>query len=162
MISIIAVVDEKNGLGKDNKLLCHLPADLRHFKNLTLGKPIIMGRKTYDSIGKPLPGRLNIVLSKRLKAIEGAVVVQSLSEALSWVRSAPEVMIIGGVSLFEEALPLASRVYLTLVHHHFVADVFFPQLDPLKWFCKEAIFQEKDKKNAYDMTFFCYELIKPL
>jgi dihydrofolate reductase len=157
IISLIAAVDEQNGLGKDNHLLCHLPADLSHFKTLTMGKPIIMGRKTYDSIGKPLPGRLNIVLSRRELAIEGIQIADSLSKALALVPEAKEVMIIGGATVFAQALPLASRIYLTLIHHHFAADVFFPQLDESVWQCVKGVFREHDAKNSYDMTFYYYE-----
>lgn len=157
IISLIAAVDESWGLGKDNRLLCHLPADLKHFKTLTMGKPIIMGKNTYDSIGKPLPGRFNIVLSRHAAAIEDVQVVDSLAKAFSLVKEAPEVMVIGGASIYEQALPLASRIYLTLIHHQFAADVFFPSLDREVWHCKEANFRKSDDKNPYDITFCLYE-----
>lgn len=156
-ISLIAAIDEHRGLGKDNQLLCHVPADLQHFKALTLGKPIIMGRKTHESIGKALPGRLNIVLSKHLSTVKDVTVVGSLQEALILVKDAPEVMIIGGANLFAEALPLAQEVYLTLIHAKFDADVFFPELDKNIWHCKEAVEKPRDEKNHYDLTFYRYE-----
>lgn len=156
-ISLIAAIDEHRGLGKQNQLLCHLPADLQHFKALTLGKPIIMGRKTYESIGKALPGRVNIVLSKHVSAIKDVTVVSSLPEALALVESTPEVMIIGGANLFAQALPLARQVYLTLIHAQFEADVFFPELDTNIWKCKEKAERARDEKNPYDLTFYVYQ-----
>ncbi len=156
-ISLIAAIDEKRGLGQNNHLLCHLPADLQHFKNMTLGKPIIMGRKTYDSIGKALPGRLNIVLSQHTRSIPGAQVVSSLAEMFNLLNEVPEIMIIGGASIFAQTLPLASRIYLTIIHHQFVADSFFPLLDLTSWQCKETIFRPQDEKNSYDLTFKIYE-----
>ena len=156
-ISLIAAVDESFGLGKDNQLLCHLPADLKHFKALTLGKPIIMGRKTFDSIGKPLPGRLNIVLSKQALLIDGVTVVNTLQQALQLAHDAEEIMVIGGSNLFEQALPLAQRIYLTMIHHQFEADVFFPAIDMAAWELHEESSWLHDEKNQYDMTFCHYE-----
>ena len=157
IISLIAAIDEKNGLGLNNSLLCHLPADLKHFKTLTMGKPIIMGHNTYKSIGKPLPGRVNIVLSHHALVIEGAHVVDSLSTALNLVPEAPEVMIIGGASIYAQALALATKIYLTVIHHSFAADVFFPKVDDALWFCEQKFFQPQDAKNAYDLTFYTYK-----
>ena len=156
LISLVAVVDEQGGLGYNNKLLCHLPADLQYFKNLTLGKPIVMGRKTFSSIGRVLPGRLSIVLSKTLSTIEGAVVVRSFEEALHVTSAEPEIMVIGGAELFSQVLPQAQRVYLTVIHHQFQADVFFPALDK-SWICKESRTQPQDEKNRFDLTFCVYE-----
>lgn len=159
MISIIAAVDEQLGIGFNNQLLCHLPADLKHFKELTMGKPIIMGRKTFESIGKPLPGRLNIVLSQQQWVCEGVMIFPSLNEALQYVKSAPEIMVIGGAALFEQALPLAQRIYLTVIHHYFLADVFFPSIDFKHWieYSKQTV--GCDEKNPFDMTFYRYERV---
>ncbi len=159
IISLIAAIDELRGLGKDKKLLCHLPADLKHFKAITLGKPVIMGRKTHESIGKALPGRLNIVLSQQVKSIAGVTVVPSFDEAMEITKNEPEVMIIGGAHLFKQTLALADRIYLTLIHAEFEADVFFPKLDESIWRCQEAINRLHDENNAYDLTFFSYERI---
>lgn len=153
IISLIAAVDEQYGLGKNNQLLCHLPADLQYFKQNTLHKPIIMGRKTWESIGKPLPNRINIVLSKQLQATEGITVVDSLEKALQIVSDAEEIMIIGGAQLFAEALPLANRIYLTHIHHVFEADVFFPALDMTVWKPISSVFRERDAHNPWNMTF---------
>jgi dihydrofolate reductase len=161
IISLIAAVDENFGLGVNNQLLCHLPADLKHFKQLTLGKPVIMGRKTFDSIGRPLPGRLNIVLSKSVADIEGVIVVNSLQKALDQVILNPEVMIIGGALIFEQALPLAQRIYLTIIKHTFNADVFFPNLDTSSWVLSDENHFSRDDKNLYDMTFFSFERSLP-
>lgn len=157
MMSLIVAVDEAWGMGHNNRLLCHLPADLKHFKQHTLGKPIIMGRKTFDSIGRALPERLNIVLSTQGLAIEGVTVVSSLQEALALVEDAPEIMIIGGAHLFEQTLPLAHRIYLTRIHHRFDADVFFPEIDPSIWRLAVQSHKNHDEKNPYDMSFYQYE-----
>lgn len=155
-ISLIAAVDENLGLGKDNNLLCHLPADLKHFKQLTVGKTVIMGRKTFQSIGRPLPLRKNIVLSKQTQSISGVDIAHSLQAAFSLVDPTTEIMVIGGEAVFYEALPFASQVFLTLIHHQFEADVFFPKLDSLVWQCVDKTFRPLDDKNPYDLTFFHY------
>lgn len=158
-ISVIAAVDERGGLGRDDHLLCHCPADLKHFKETTGHKPIIMGRKTFQSIGRALPGRLNIVLSRTSSLqLEGAVVVDSLERALFITQHEPEVMIIGGAHLYEQALPLASRLYLTLIHAVFEADVFFPTLDLTRWHCTEVVERPSDEQNKHDLSFYRYDL----
>lgn len=157
IISLVAAVDEKYGLGKNGQLLCHLPADLKHFKQITIGKPIIMGRKTFESIGRPLPERQNIVLSRKQHAIEGVQVVNSLEEALNHTDAAPEVMMIGGATLFAQILPFATRVYLTIIHHQFDADTFFPEpLDLNRWRRKKIGYHPQDEQNPYAMTFYYY------
>ncbi|AWN75512.1 dihydrofolate reductase [Legionella anisa] len=160
MISLIAAIDETGGLGFNNQLLCHLPADLQHFKSITMGKPIIMGRKTFASIGKPLPGRLNIVLSHSVTSIEGVSVFNSLEKAINQTKEFPEIMIIGGAELFAEAMNKAARLYITRIHHQFIADVFFPEIDESIWHCHEKQFRPHDEKNEYDMTFYTYERTK--
>lgn len=159
IISLIAAMDENRGIGKNNQLLCHLPADLKHFKELTIGKPIIMGHGTFNSIGKPLPHRLNIVLSRQNIVIDGVVVVDSLAKALALTKEQPEVMMIGGADLFQQSLPFAHRLYLTIIHAHFDADVYFPLFDSALWICKESDHKISDEKNAYDMTFYRYDRI---
>lgn len=156
---MIAAIDENNGLGYNNALLCHLPADLKQFKKITLGKPIIMGRKTFRSIGRPLPERENIVVSQQIKAEAGIVVKQSLTAALAYAKEAEDVFIIGGASLFAEALPFTEHLYLTRIHHCFIADVFFPTIDFSKWHCLEQSFKEQDEKNPYNMTFYHYQRV---
>jgi dihydrofolate reductase len=156
-LSLIAAIDQSDGLGINNQLLCHLPADLQHFKSITMGKPIIMGRKTYASIGRPLPGRLNIVLSHSLSDIEGVHVFDSLDKAIEFTAEYPEVMIIGGAELFNEAIDKATSLYITRIHHQFAADVFFPKIDELIWSCRNQEFRARDERNIYDMTFCFYE-----
>ncbi|HAZ7572938.1 dihydrofolate reductase [Legionella sp. PATHC032] len=159
LISLIAAVDETGGLGINNQLLCYLPADLQHFKSITMGKPVIMGRKTYESIGKPLPGRVNIVISQMIQSIPGVIVVNSLRQAINETAGAPEVMIIGGAKIYSQAILMANRLYITRIHHQFMADVFFPKINELEWSCQSKEFRQHDDKNQYDMTFCLYERI---
>lgn len=129
IISIIAAVAENRAIGKNNQLLWHIPEDLRHFKQLTTGCAVIMGRKTFDSIGKPLPDRQNIVITSSPQSfeVEGVTFASSLQEALQQAQS-HEVFIIGGESIYRAAMPLAKRLYITLVHAEFEADTFFPPI----------------------------------
>lgn len=157
IISLIAALDEANGIGYKNQLLCHLPADLQHFKTMTTGKPIIMGRKTFTSIGKPLPGRLNIVISSTEQPIDGVLVFKSLAEALNAVRSYPEVMVIGGQRLFTEAMAQATYLYITRIHHQFTADVYFPPIEETLWECTQKELRLPDDKNKYALTFITYQ-----
>ena len=156
MISIIAAIDINRGIGHKNSLLCHLPADLQYFKSMTLGKPIIMGRKTLESIGRALPGRQNIILTHGRLTVTGIEVCNPLEQALQLAASAPEVMIIGGESVFSAALPLADCVYVTFIHQEFEADAFFPTLDLDVWDCVSKVERPLDSKNAYDLTFCIY------
>lgn len=155
-IHLIAAVDEQWGLGFENRLLCHLPADLQRFKQLTLGKTILMGRRTFESIGKPLPSRRNMVLTSKKLNYEGIEIAESWDEALHLAAQNDVLMVIGGVRLYCEAMTHASQIELTHIHHHFQADVFFPALDGTQWQCVESVFHAKDVKNPYDMTFCRY------
>jgi dihydrofolate reductase len=135
VLSLIVAAAENNVIGADNKMLWHIPEDFKHFKNVTMGKPCIMGRKTFDSIvaslGKPLPGRINIVISRHNPQYAGALTVQSLDEALdqaSKVEGVKEIMIIGGAQIYEQALPRADKIYLTRVHQSPEGDAYFPAL----------------------------------
>ena len=156
LISLIAAIDEACGLGFNNQLLCHLPADLQHFKTITMGKPIIMGRKTFESIKKTLPGRLNIVLTHSELLIDGVLIFDSLEKALEHTKDNQEVMIIGGEKLFSEGMSKADRLYITRIHHQFTADVFFPAIDESKWHCINKEFRQRDEKNQYDITYYTY------
>ncbi|PJD91562.1 MAG: dihydrofolate reductase [Legionella sp.] len=158
-ISLIAAIDEEQGIGKNNQLLAYLPADLQHFKKTTLGKPIIMGRKTYESIGHPLPGRQNIVISHHFPSCPDLIVASSITEALSHTGQADEVMIIGGAQLYQQTINDAARLYITKIHHRFSADVFFPLIEMSQWICKEERFHPRDERNPYDMSFCLYERI---
>ena len=141
-LCLIAALAQNRVIGRDNQLPWHLPADLKHFKALTLGKPIIMGRKTWDSLGRPLPGRLNLVISRQPGlSLEGAEVFASLDAALqraeAWAlaQGVDELMLIGGAQLYEQALPLAARLYLTRVELSPEGDAWFPEFDTSIWQC---------------------------
>jgi dihydrofolate reductase len=159
-ISLIAVIDEENGLGKDNQLLCHLPADLKHFKAITLNKPILMGHNTFLSIGRPLPQRKNIVLTRKKREEQaGVFFVENLEQAFELADN-NEVMIIGGSSLYHQSIEMGSKLYLTQIHHRFQADVFFPDIDKTVWEKTSTHYHPKDEKNPYDYTFMEFERIE--
>ncbi|MCF7804998.1 MAG: dihydrofolate reductase [Candidatus Marinimicrobia bacterium] len=157
-VSIIAAMSDNGVIGKGNDLPWHLPADLKFFKKTTMGKPIIMGRKTFESMGKkPLPGRKNIVVTRQQDyEAPGATVVHSLDAALDEAGDADEIMVGGGSSIYEEALPQTDRMYLTLIHEHFEGDTRFPQIDPSKW---EEVEREDFEENGhpYAFSFVTYE-----
>jgi dihydrofolate reductase len=134
-ISLIVAMAQNRVIGCDNRLPWHLPADLQRFKALTWGNPILMGRKTHDSIGRALPGRLNLVLSRApdYRAAEGCVVVRDIVEGLRQAATDADLMVIGGSSLYAALLPRASRLYLTTIHRDYAGDVFFPSFDPADW-----------------------------
>lgn len=156
-VSLIVATDENNGIGKNNQLPWHLPADLKHFKTLTTGHPIIMGRKTFDSIGKALPNRTNIVISRQSNYVaEGATVVSSLQDAYDLCDDETEAFVIGGAQIFEQALPQADILYLTVIHHVFDADTFFPKIDLSRWIEAESTTHGPDEKNIYSYTFIKY------
>ena len=160
-ISIIAALSQNRVIGVGNQLPWHLSADLRHFKTLTLGKPVIMGRKTFDSIGKALHGRRNIVISSQshLKS-SGCEIFHSFEKALAAVKTENEVMIIGGASLYKIALPLAEKMYLTLIDYEFEGDTFFPQWVSSQWSEISNEFFPADEKNPYDYQFVIMSRIK--
>ncbi len=154
IISLIAAMAHNRVIGNQNQLPWHLPADLQHFKALTLGKPIIMGRKTYDAIGRPLPQRQNIVLTTRTdRAVEGVVFVTSWEQALEACGSADEVMVIGGGQLYTQVLPLASRLYLTFIDADIHGDAFFPAWSGAEWQEVHRLVRAADEKNSYDLEF---------
>lgn len=160
MISIIVAMGANRAIGKGNELLWHLPADFKHFKSVTMGKPILMGRKTYESIGKPLPGRKNIVITRDESFFaEGVVVVHSIDAALSEAKEHQEVMVIGGASFYQQMLPLVDRLYVTEVHQTFVADAFFPEINSNDWRVVEQSEYAADDKHAYDFSFITYQRI---
>lgn len=158
-LSIIAAMDEAGGLGYKNQLLCHLPADLKHFKNTTMGKPVIMGSRTFHSIGRALPGRLNIVLSRTLDQVEGVVIARNLEEALTSVKLHSEAMIIGGQDIYQQSIDKVTALYITRIHHTFEADVFFPHIDESQWKLVASVFHQHDSANQYDLTFNKYERV---
>ena len=161
IISLIAAMANNRVIGKDNQMPWHLPADLAHFKAVTLGKPIIMGRKTYASIGRPLPGRTNIILSRDTNyKVEGCECVSSLDEAIKLVNDVEEIMIIGGGHLYSQTLPLANKLYLTFIDLDVDGDTQFPEYEHLN--INEVNRQKhlKDEKNAYDYQFVDFTVDK--
>ncbi|MHA6247298.1 dihydrofolate reductase [Pontibacter sp. CAU 1760] len=155
MIAIVVAAAENNVIGKDNNLIWHLPADLRHFKQMTMGHPIVMGRKTYESIGKPLPGRTTVIITSQedYKA-EGCIITYSVQEALDEAKKLDEaVYIIGGAEIYKQALPLTDTVYLTRIHQAFEGDVSFPALDTADWVTVSAEHHQPDEKNPYSYSF---------
>ena len=155
LISLIVAMAENRVIGRGNQMPWHLPADLRHFKSVTLGKPVIMGRKTFESIGRPLPGRRNVVISRNLDwCAEGVESVSSLDAAMALVQDADEVMIIGGGQLYREALPLAQRLYLTHIELPVTdADTWFPDYSQYQWQQWAEELHEPDEKNPYHYRF---------
>lgn len=158
LVSIIAAMDRNRLIGSNNQLPWHLPADLAHFKQVTMGKPIIMGRKTYESIGRPLPGRTNIVLTRSPDFhAEGVVTANTLQQALDYASVEDEVMIIGGSSIYELALPGADRLYLTYVESDCEGDAWFPEFDIERWRIVASEQHAADEKNSSDYRFVTYD-----
>jgi dihydrofolate reductase len=158
IVSLITAMDRNRLIGSNNQLPWHLPADFAHFKSVTMGKPIIMGRKTYESIGRPLPGRTNIVLSRdTATSFEGVECVNSFEQALALVPEAEEIMVIGGSTIYELLLPKADRLYLTYVDAEFAGDAWFPEFDKNQWIEIESELREADENNIYDCLFVTLE-----
>ena len=153
-LSIVVAMDDNRLIGNNNQLPWHLPADLAYFKKLTTGKSILMGRKTYDSIGRPLPNRRNIVITHNSKiSISGCEVVSSVEKALILTKDEDEVMVIGGASLCEQLLPQVNRLYITKIDGEFEGDIYFPKYDDLNWHQVSCESHPKDIANAYSHHF---------
>lgn len=160
-LSIIVAMSENRVIGRNNQLPWHLPADLKRFKQLTTGHAVVMGRKTFDSIGKPLPNRRNIVITRdKTFHAEGIDVAHGLDEAIALVKDQDEVFIAGGAEIFREAAGGADRMYITLVHAEVEGDVFFPEIDWSEWALIEDEKHEADQKNAFPMSFRRYERVR--
>ena len=158
-LSLIVATANNRIIGKDNEMPWHLPADLAYFKKTTLGKPIIMGRKTYESIGRPLPGRRNIVISRNSNYQAGGIeVVASVEEALALVANVEEVMVIGGGAIYRHCINAATRLYVTHIKADIAGDTQFPEFD-LKndWQKIASDYIKADEKNAYDLDFCLYQ-----
>lgn len=160
MISLLVAMDKGNGIGHKNDLPWHLPNDLQHFKNLTLGKTIVMGRKTFDSIGRPLPNRDNVVLTrdKEFQA-DGVETIHSVEDIIKLYTDMDgyELFIIGGSELFKQMMPYADRMYVTHIDHTFEADTYFPEIYSGKWELVSSTKGVKDEKNPYDYYFKQYD-----
>ncbi|MFT3918751.1 dihydrofolate reductase [Cloacibacterium sp.] len=161
MITIVVAMGKNREIGANNQLLWHLPKDLKHFKELTTGHPVIMGRKTYESIGKPLPNRTNIVISRKNDWFEeGILIVGSIKEAIKFAKKIDEnAYIIGGGNIYEQTLDLADKLEITLVDTTLEADTFFSKIDEKKWTKTNEIHHEKDEKNQFDFSFQTFERI---
>jgi len=160
MISILVAMDKNRAIGVNNDLPWHLPADLQYFKRITMGHPIIMGRKTHDSIGRALPGRENIILTRdKNYSAEGCTVIHSVADIkrLNEERKNEELFVIGGAELFRQVLDFTDRLYITQIEAEFEADTFLPEINLDQW---KLISKEqgiKDEKNPYDYYFLVYE-----
>lgn len=159
-ISLVVAMDENRLIGADNRLPWRLAADLKHFRKVTMGHPIVMGRCTWESIGRPLPGRTSIVVSRQPGyQAEGALVVDSPGAAKAAAGDCDELMVIGGARLYEDVLAEANRIYLTEIHAEFEGDTWFPALHEDEWACVSREDFEKDDRNPYDYTFMVLERI---
>jgi dihydrofolate reductase len=160
IVSFVVAADENNLIGKDNQLPWHLPADLKYFKNLTTGHCIVMGRKTFDSLGRLLPNRTHVVITRQENyQPEGVIVVSSIEDAINScaAKGEEEIFIIGGAEIFKQALSKADRLYLTRIHHSFEGDTWLPEFNPDQWKEKAKIDHLPDEKNAYAYSFITYE-----
>lgn len=164
MIALIVAADENNAIGFQNKMLWHLPNDLKFFKNKTWGMPIIMGRKTMESLGKPLPGRHNVVISSQKDLIlKGATVVHDLNEAITEAETANvnEIMIVGGGEIYKQAIEFADTIYLTRVHASVEeADTYFPVIDSALFELESNVDFYKDEKHLFDYSFQTWKSVR--
>ena len=161
MITLIVAMGKNREIGKENQLLWHLPKDLKRFKELTSGYPIIMGRKTYESIGKPLPNRTNIVISRKNDWFEeGILIVGSIKEAVKFAKKIDEeVFVIGGGNIYEQTIDLADKLEVTLVDAVLGADTFFSKINEKVWQKTNEERHQKDEKNEFDFCFQTYERV---
>jgi len=154
IISIIVAIGRNKVIGNKNTIPWKLPADMNYFRKMTIGKPVIMGRKTFESIGKPLPERTNIIITRdqNYKA-EGCIVVHSVDEAIKAAEGSKEAMVIGGSQIYKEFLPIANKMYITLIDADFNGDTYFPEYNIEEW--EETVYEEheRDKDNQYNYTF---------
>lgn len=158
MIALVAALSENRVIGVDGKLPWHLPADLRFFKKLTVGHAIIMGRKTFDTVGHPLPNRWNVIVTRdRQLQRSDATVVHGFDEALNVTRGADKVFVVGGADMYRLALPFADRMYLTVVHGEFEGDTLFPEFDTAAWDLTHDERHEADARHAYAFSFRQYD-----
>jgi dihydrofolate reductase len=160
MISIIVAVAQNGVIGDKNSLLWHISEDMRFFKRTTSGHPVIMGRKTYESLGRPLPNRTNVVISRTMGEIEGCTVVHSLEEAIALFPAEEEVFVIGGAQIYALALDVADRFYLTRVGHDYEGDTSLPKWDESEWQLISREAYEQGEKYPHPFAFEIYDRIK--
>jgi dihydrofolate reductase len=159
-ISLLVAATENGVIGRDNGMPWHLPDDLKHFRKLTIGKPVLMGRKTFESIGRPLPGRANLVLTRDPHwLVPGVLTVTDLDAALALTSSSPELVIAGGAQVYELALPLASRIYLTRIHAVIDGDTRLPDIDVGQWREISRELHPVDERHPYAMSFVTLERV---
>ena len=151
MVSVIVAIAENYVIGDKNALLWNIKEDMRRFRTTTTGHPVIMGRKTYESIGRPLPKRTNVVITRGDSEFEGCLVAHSLEEAVAMFPAEEEIFIIGGAQIYKQALPLADKLYLTVVHRSYEGDTSFPKIDYSKW---QLVSDERHERGEeYDSPF---------
>jgi dihydrofolate reductase len=156
-IAIVVAMAKNRVIGKGGRIPWDLPADRARFKKLTLGHPVLMGRRTYESIGRPLPDRTNVVLTRNPDYVcEGCVVMHSIAQVLARFR-AQRIFVIGGAEVFAQFLPLASELHVTLLDQEFAGDVYFPEIDPAVWVETRREQGQRDEQNPYDHVFLVYE-----
>lgn len=162
MIKLIVAKASNNVIGDKNNLIWHLPNDLKHFKNLTTGHPIIMGRKTYESLGRPLPNRTNIIITRDQNFIDDQIIItHSLEQAFAKANEIQEdVFVIGGGEIYKQAMEYVDVIYLTEVHHEFNGDTYFPEIDEESFEEVERVHHMKDEKHPYSYSFITYKRIK--
>ena len=162
IISLVVAASQNNAIGKDNQLLWHLPNDLKFFKNITWGFPVIMGRKTYEAVNKPLPGRTNIVVTTNTSwNAETVIAVSNLKEAIQKAAetNSKQIFIIGGGEIYKQSMDIADSIYITRVHAELKGDTFFPVIDESKWQLTSNQDFEADEKHAYSYSFQIWEKI---
>ncbi|MFW6019697.1 MAG: type 3 dihydrofolate reductase [Bacteroidales bacterium] len=162
-ISIIVAIAKNRVIGKNNQMPWHLPADLKHFKKTTYGFPVIMGRKTFESIGKPLPGRKSIVISRQGNLslnFESVEVVHSFADAVNAARDYEEAFVIGGSDIYKLALPFTEKIYMTKLDMEVEGDTYFPELDLKRWTLVDEEHHQADTKNPHDYSFLVFERIE--
>jgi len=157
-ITLIVAASENNAIGKDNQMLWHLPDDFKYFKRNTVGHSIVMGRRTFESIGKALPERRNIVVTRNQDwVVEDVDVANSIDDVMKYCRDEREIYIIGGANLYKQTLPLAEKILLTRVHTVINGDAYFPELSEEEWRLSHQEYHAKDDRHAYDFTFEVWE-----
>lgn len=162
MIAFVVAMDENGVIGKNNQLPWHMPRDLQYFKKVTMGKPIVMGRKTYESIGRPLPGRENIVLTTNKNlSLPGCNVFHSKEDLMRYLeaKNDEEICVIGGSEIFRMFLDEVDKLYITVIRHRFEGDTYFPDIDWSKYREISREFVEKDEKNPYDQEYIVFERV---
>ena len=158
MISIIVAIAENGVIGDKNALLWNIKEDMRRFRTTTMGHPVVMGRKTFESIGRPLPKRTNVVITRGDSEFEGCLVAHSIEEAVKMFSPDEEVFIIGGAQIYKQALPLADKLYLTIVHRNYEGDTSFPEIDYSEW--REVAREEFERGEEDDGAFTFIDLVR--